>query len=239
MKDWEKQLDRIDAILASVAESQKEAVKRQEAADKRQKEADKWLEDYKAENRKGLAENKKWMEDYKRENREWMAENKKWMEDYKAENRKAFGELRQNISGISDSNGMVAEEYFYRTLDESMTFGGYHFDRVDKNLNSKLKGKDGKECRMELDILMVNDVAVCMIEAKYRARKGDVVELAEVKVEKFRKLFPLYANHKLYLGIGAMAFEKGVEAEAKARGIGIMRANGDAVEVDDANLKAY
>jgi len=225
MKDWEKQLDRVDAILESVAESQKEA-------EERQKEANKWLEDYKAENRK-------WMEDYKKENKEAFKENREWMEKYKAENREAFDKLRQNISGISDSNGMVAEEYFYRTLDESMTFGGYHFDRVDKNLNSKLKGKDGKECRMELDILMVNDVAVCMVEAKYRARKGDVVELAEVKVEKFRKLFPLYANHKLYLGIGAMAFEKGVEAEARARGIGIMRANGDAIEVDDANLKAY
>jgi len=196
MKEWEKRLDRIEAMLEA-------SEKRQEEAEKRQKEADKWLE------------------------------------NYKKENKEAFDKLRQNISGISDSNGMVAEEYFYRTLDESMTFGGYHFDRVDKNLNSKLKGKDGKEYRMELDILMVNDVAVCMVEAKYRARKGDVVELAEVKVEKFRKLFPLYANHKLYLGIGAMTFEKGVEAEAKSRGIGIMRANGDAVEVDDVNLKAY
>jgi len=229
MKEWEARLDRIEAILESTAERQESAVKWLE-------ENNKWLEDYKAENRK-------WLDDYKAENRKWMddykAENRKWMDDYKAENKKAFAELRYNISGISDSNGMVAEEYFYRTLDESMTFGGYHFDRVDKNLNSKLKGKDGNECKMELDILMVNDVAVCMIEAKYRARRGDVVELAEIKVEKFRKLFPLYANHKLYLGIGAMAFEKGVEAEAKARGIGILRANGDAVEVDDANLTAY
>jgi hypothetical protein len=36
-----------------------------------------------------------------------------------------------------------------------------------------------------------------------------------------------------------MSFEEGVEIDAKKYGIGIMRQNGDAVEIDDADLKAY
>jgi len=73
---------------------------------------------------------------------------------------------------------------------------------------------------------------------KYRARKYHIDGLLN-KVGKFRTQFPFYAGHKVLLGIGALSYEAGVEADAKAHGIGIMKANGDAVEIDDVNLKAY
>jgi hypothetical protein len=119
-----------------------------------------------------------------------------------------------------------------------MTFGRHHFDFVDRNRARKCKDKDGKPVETEYDVLMTNAVAVCIVEVKYRARK-DHVELLLKKVGKFRIQFPEYANHKVFLGIGAMSFEEGVEIDAKKYGIGIMRQNGDAVEIDDANLKAY
>ena len=165
-------------------------------------------------------------------------ENNKWLEGYKRDNKKAIDEMRKNISGISDSNGLFAEEYFYRTLYESMAFGGYHFDSVDRNRTRKCRDKDGKPIEAEYDILMINAVAVCIVEVKYRART-DHIDLLLKKVEKFKIQFPEYANHKIFLGIGALSFEEEAEIDAKKYGIGIMRQNGDAVEIDDANLKAY
>jgi hypothetical protein len=185
-----------------------------------------------------IEENNKWLVNYKEENRLLTEKNEKWLDDYKKKNDKAIDEMRMNISGISDSNGMYAEEYFYRTLLDSMTFGRHHFDFVDRNRARKCKDKDGKPVETEYDVLMTNAVAVCIVEVKYRARK-DHVELLLKKVAKFRIQFPEYANHKVFLGIGAMSFEEGVEIDAKKYGIGIMRQNGDAVEIDDANLKAY
>ena len=252
MKEWEKELDEIRALNAESARWRVESDKWRVESDKWRAESDKWrveIDKWRVESDKRHVESDKRRE----ESDKWRVESEKlgadfdkrleeawkWLEDYKKENKEAFAELRKNIFGISSSNGMVAEDYFYDSVDKTKVFGGNHFDLVRRNLNSKCKGEDGKECKMELDILLTNAIAVCMIEAKYRARKEDVSELAGDKVEKFRKLFPEYANHKLYLGLAAMSFEKGVEAEAKALGIGILKANGDAVEIDDANLKAY
>ena len=217
MKECEERLNRIEAIM---------------------ERREKWAEDYEKKNDKRAEEAAKRLVDYEKKHEKWVEENNKWLDEYKKKNDKAIEEMRKNISGISDSNGMYAEEYFYRTLIDSMTFGRHHFDFVDRNRARKCKDKDGKPVEAEYYVLMTNANAVCIMEVKYRARK-DHVELLLKKVAKFRIQFPEYANHKVFLGIGAMSFEEGVEIDAKKYGIGIMRQNGDAVEVDDANLKAY
>jgi hypothetical protein len=151
---------------------------------------------------------------------------------------KSVFELSSEVKGIGKSNGMIAEEYFYNSIYNLLTFGGHHFDFSDRHLKRKRTNKDGKTVQAEYDILMGNDVAACIMEVKYRARINNVNELID-KVDKFRIHFPTYANHKLFLGIGALSFDEGVEDAAKARGIGILKLNGDAVEVYDKNLKVY
>ncbi|MCL1946481.1 MAG: hypothetical protein FWF51_07415, partial [Chitinivibrionia bacterium] len=98
---------------------------------------------------------------------------------------------------------------------------------------------DGEKIESEYDVLLTNDVSVCIIETKSRAREDDIKDLVENKATKFKKLFPIFANHKLYLGFAAMSFEKGVREEAKKLGIGILKPKGDFVEVYDDNLKVY
>ena len=168
-------------------------------------------------------------------------ENEKGLKELKkavAETTRSVFGMNQELNGISKSNGMMAVEYFYNTIDESLTFGGYHFDFADRHLKRKRTNKDGKTVQAEYDILMGNDIAACIVEIKYRARSNNIDELIE-KVDKFRIHFPAYANHKLFLGIGALSFDEGVEDAAKERGIGIMKQNGDAVVVYDKNLKVY
>jgi hypothetical protein len=146
--------------------------------------------------------------------------------------------MNQELKGISDSNGMMAEEYFYNTLDDSMSFGGYHFDSVDRNRKRKCRDKDGNPVQTEYDVLMTNADASCIVEVKYRARRDHIEDLLE-KVGKFRLQFANCANHKIILGIAALSFDEGVENEAKKLGMGILKLNGDAVEVYDKNLKVY
>jgi len=163
----------------------------------------------------------------------------KWLEDYKKENKEAFDKLRWNISGISDSNGMVAEDYFFESLKKTKALGGVHFDIVLRYMTNALKLEDGTILNDEYDTVMINDDAVCVIEVKYKVEKQDINRLAKKRVHNFKKLFPMYANYKIYLAFGGLTFQKGAVDVAKELGMGVLRLSGDAVEVDDANLKAY
>jgi len=162
------------------------------------------------------------------------------------EREKSYAELRDliygvgtEVNGISNSNGMVAEDYFFETLKKTKTLGGIHFDGVIRNMTNILKLEDGTILNDEYDTVMINDTAVCVVEVKYKVERKDVKKLAKKRVLNFKKLFPMYANYKIYLAFGGLTFQKGAIDTAKELGMGVLRLNGDAVEIDDDNLKAY
>ena len=191
------------------------------------------------ESEEGLAkmrkESEEWLAKMRKESEERLARIEKLQE----ENAKENAELRKQIGGINKSAGMIAEEQVYNFLERTMTFGGHHFDVIQQNVHSKRSLSNGKKIEAEYDVLLINDVSVCIVETKSRVREDDIKDLTEDKALKFKNLFPMYANHKLYLGLGAMSFEKGVREEAKKLGIGILKPKGDFVEVYDKNLKVY
>lgn len=149
-----------------------------------------------------------------------------------------FG-INREVNGISKSNGMMAEEYFFESLEESKTFGGIHFDRVRENIKNSKKLEDGSTLDGQYDIVMYNDTAVCLIEIKYRFKTDDVKNVAKWYASTFKRLFPEYAGYEIYLGIGSMCFEEDVEETARQLGIGVLKVKGDAVEIRDECLKTY
>jgi hypothetical protein len=148
--------------------------------------------------------------------------------------------LNNTVNGVSKSNGMMAEEFFYNSLKATKTFGGVHFDKVKKNLYGNAS-KKGENLEGEYDITMINGDSLCIVETKYRVRPNDISDLVKRRLTKFRKLLPKYAGYKIYLGIGGMSFEndKSIEKKAKEFGVGILKLNGDVVEIYDKNLKVY
>ena len=152
---------------------------------------------------------------------------------------KFINEVSKNVDGMNKSAGMIAEEQVLDYLTRTMTFGKNHFDAIQQNVHSKRVINGGEKIEAEYDVLMINDVSVCIIETKSRARKEDIKDLVENKAAKFKKLLPIFAEHKLYIGIAAMSFEEGAKKEAKNLGIGILKPKGDFVEVYDDYLKIY
>jgi hypothetical protein len=151
-----------------------------------------------------------------------------------------IGELTKNINGISDSNGMFAEELFFNTLSEKKVFAGIHFDDVTDQFSGIKKMPDGKRLQDQFDIVMLNDVSAAIVEAKYRAREADVEKLVEKKVNNFKILFPDYKDLKIYLGLAALAFEDKAVEKAREYGIGLLQQVGDTVEyAADWEVKAY
>jgi len=84
-----------------------------------------------------------------------------------------------------------------------------------------------------------NGKSIALIEAKYKANLKDLKELVEKKIPNFRFLYPEFANHKLYLGIGSLVLKDRVVQEAKKLGIGLMKQRGDAVEYKTDWIRAY
>jgi len=137
------------------------------------------------------------------------------------------------VNGISDNSGFHAEQYFQEALAKNKTFGGEKYDKLVKNLSFQ-----GKES-CEFDIFLVNGQSVAIIEAKNRIHPAAVEDVAVRKVAQFRKYFPEYKDYKLRLGIAGFSFDNYVMEEARKYGVGIIRQVGDAIELDDKNLKVY
>jgi hypothetical protein len=143
------------------------------------------------------------------------------------------------LSGVGITNGMLTEDLIYNALCDTMTFGGAVFDDIDRSIRRKRKSPDGQKIRGEFDVALYNCNAIALIDIKYRARIGDIDYLINTQLPKFRMFFPQYKNYKTYLGLGGLAFEEGVEAAALQMGIGTLKLNGEAVEVNDGNVKAW
>jgi len=148
--------------------------------------------------------------------------------------------MRAEVAGIGTSNGMFAEDVYFRSLWRRKEFAGIHFDDVSDRLKSKTTLPDGRKLEDEFDIVMTNAASVALVETKYRAREEDVEELAKTAAKNFRLLFPAYKDFKIYLGLGALAFEDRAVKKARECGIGLIKRVDDTIEyAADWEVKAY
>ena len=139
-----------------------------------------------------------------------------------------------HLGGITDNNGSNTEDYFYNSLLDNPVFGGIKYDSISKNLEIRSKRSQG-----EFDLVMFNGESIALIECKYKAHKSDVEKLINKKVDSFKKLFPVYANYKFYLGIASFSFYPELENFAKQNGVAILKQKGEVVEIEADNLKIY
>ena len=167
--------------------------------------------------------------------RETAEQFKETKEQFK-ETKKLIEANAKQIGGISESNGDMAEEMIYNSLEQDMTFAGIEFDDFRPNMGYKSKKL---KLQAEFDIVLTNGDSLAIIETKYKVRKKHILELKDKKINDFRKLYPEYNNHKIILGIGGMSFEKDVEKEAKENGIGIIKVVGDKIEHYTDEIKVY
>jgi len=147
---------------------------------------------------------------------------------------KKLGKLAKIVGGTTNNIGSHAEQYFQNVFAKKLSFGGIKYDYMTPNLTYQKGGKT-----VEFDIALFNGKSVAIIEAKNRIHPEFIKEVVEKKVKQFRNYFPLYKDFDLYFGVAGFSFDKTVSQKAKEYGVGIIRQVGDAVEIDDGNLKVY
>jgi hypothetical protein len=148
-------------------------------------------------------------------------------------------EVKELIGGIGNSNGAFAENMFFYSLEKSKTFAGVHFDMVSRDFHRAKKMPDGTRLEDQFDIVMVNDDSVAIIEVKYSSDSEYAKKMIERKVPNFRALFSDYKDYKIYLGMGALSFDKYTVKKAEEYGIGLLNISGDTVEYKTDWVRAY
>jgi hypothetical protein len=151
--------------------------------------------------------------------------------------KKVFGQIdsvSKQMGGINENIGYHAEQFFQNVFADNKVFGGIKYDEII--LNMKYGDKTGN---VEFDIVLENGNSVALIEVKNRIHPNFVKKLAEERIDKFRKYFPMYKGYDIYLGIAGFSFDETVLEEAKKYGVGIIRQVGEGIEVNAKNLIAY
>ena len=148
---------------------------------------------------------------------------------------KIIKELSKNIGGIANSNGAMAEEMIYNALDRNKTFGGIKFDDIDRNVKLHLKKLNLKG---EFDVVLENGDTLAIIETKYKVQKEHIPQILKMP-DNFRKLFPIFKDYKIILGVGGMSFDDDVPEDAIKNGIGIIKIVGENVEFYTDNIKMF
>ena len=221
--------ERFDMLMQSFEESNK-------AAEKRTAEWEKRIAEYEKAAEKRIAEYEKAAEKRAAEYEQRAAEYEKAREKSNAEFDKRMEKIQSNIGGISESNGDMAEEMIYNSLEQDMVFAGIEFYEITANMRRKSKSQD---LVGEYDIVLTNGDTLAIIETKYKVRSKDVTKLVGENVEKFRKLFSEFNGYKIVLGIGGMSFEDKAIEQAQQNGVGIIKIFGDKVEFHTDEIRIY
>ena len=153
-----------------------------------------------------------------------------------AETDRQIKELKEMIGGVSNSNGMAAEEFFINTIERgNRNIFGEHFTDCFSLVRRYNKEK---KLRSEQDIILVNGEAVALVEVKYKAQRADIQKIIN-RLPSFRALHPEYKTHRIYLGLAAMAFDNGVERESEKEGIAIVKQVGNTFVINDENMTVF
>ena len=239
-----------DAEQAAYEKRQKEyEEKRQMADEKREKAFEKRQKAYE-ERQKAYEERQKKYEEqrkaekiaYEKRQKEYEEQRKADYEAYLRETEKTdarIKELNNLYGGIGESNGRFSETYIYSSLKKTRSFGGVEYQDIQKTRRRRKKTTDSTKREGEFDIYMYNGSSVALIEVKYRVRKKDVDDLINRKMVNFKSLYPEFNGYNFYLGLAGMSIDDDVENQARAKGIGLLKTQGNELEIYDKNLTVY
>lgn len=121
--------------------------------------------------------------------------------------------------------GAVAEEFYYNSLTKKPEISGIRFDQVYRNLGGVASG-----VRDEFDIVLVNGTEMFLIEVKHKAHRRDLDKLLNQKAGNFRKLFPLYKDYRMHLGLASFHFHDDLIEECLAEGVTVLQRHGKLIE---------
>lgn len=139
-----------------------------------------------------------------------------------AETSRKLDRLGELVGGISNNQGDIAEEFFYRSFIKNPVLGTIRFDSVSRNLNNQIGNLQD-----EYDLVLTNGDALAIIEVKAKAHVNDLEQMINRKMVNFPKLFKVYRDYHHYAGIATLVTNPELIEKAKELGLFLLTQQGD------------
>ena len=110
--------------------------------------------------------------------------------------------------------GEIAEDLFRRNLPSLLS--GYGITEEQVYRNAHMPG------RRQYDLVAVNGSLVFVFEVKNKLRENDIKRFCDLQLPDFKRVFPIYRDHTLYGGIGALVVKDEMQAQAEKRGLFVL-----------------
>ena len=131
--------------------------------------------------------------------------------------------IAKMVGNISKNQGDITEEFFYNSLCQKSEIANIPYDDIAKGME-----KHRGNIQEEYDLVLTNDDTVILIEVKYKSHISDIDKI-ERKEMNFRKLFPIYKNHKVVSGLASFHISSDVAENLKERGYFGLKRSGNLI----------
>ena len=149
--------------------------------------------------------------------RECQERQEKWDRERQERQRQHDRELREHrerMERMGYVQGEIAEELFYRNLASLLS--DYGISRGDVYRNAHVPGI------RQYDLLAINGALGFVFEVKNKLRLDDIERFCNVQLTDFKKAFPMYSEHKIYGGIGALVVRDDLQRRAEKKGLFVL-----------------
>ncbi|MBV5322641.1 MAG: hypothetical protein JZU60_02250 [Ilumatobacteraceae bacterium] len=178
-----------------------------------------------------IAETDRQMKERSAETDRMMRETERQMKEHLAETERVMKErsavLSKQLGDLGNRLGEFVEHAVAPAVVQLFQAQGVEVHEVHLEVSSHRNGEG-----VEIDLLVINDGALVAVECKSKLTHAHVDEHLE-RMEKLKRLFPLYKNHRALGAVAAMVMSDSVKAYAQNQGFYVLCQNGENVEVSN------
>ncbi len=156
-----------------------------------------------------------------------MQETERQMKERAAENDLMLKNLSKRLGDIGNRLGEFVEHMVSPAVVRLFQARGIVVHEVHPGVEAKRGGE-----AIEIDLLVVNDGTLVAVECKSKLTQEHVDQHLN-RMEKLKRLLPLYKNHQALGAVAAMVMSDAVRDYALAHGLYVLRQSGDSIEISN------
>jgi len=152
-------------------------------------------------------------------------ETERVMKERAAETATVIKNLSKRLGDIGNRLGEFVEHMVSPAVVRLFQARGIEVHEVYPGVEAKRGGE-----AIEIDLLVVNDGTLVAVECKSKLTQEHVDDHLS-RMEKLKRLLPLYKSHQALGAVAAMVMSDAVKDYALGHGLFVLRQNGDSIEI--------
>ncbi len=165
------------------------------------------------------------IKDLYRETDRKFQETERLMKERSAETDRIIKNLSKNLGALGNRLGEFVENMVAPAVVRLFQSMGIEVHEVYPGVEAN-RNNEG----IEIDLLVVNDNILVAVECKSKLTREHVDEHV-VRMEKLKRMLPLYKNHTAMGCVAAMVMSESVKTYAHSQGFYVLYQNGEGVDV--------